>query len=374
MVKEKIMTVSMTLEQDLHCLSCLEQLGEFENALNGYRTVLGEVPGNEIATFRYKRLLRDLRSDEVKQFHLVWQVDSVNGGQWEVDWIRQLLAGLAPQEVIDGEHNVFIDGSIIVDHTLSPQKNEYYFEMLKRGHRFAIIHLSDEQYKDDWSAYEYANCIVRQYWSPLIADRRNILAMPLGCKNGFVVNNCKPAGERRFVWSFIGAVNRSSRPAMISAMRSLPGGFEHTTGLGNVDPGTLDQSIVLKPWMSIVEYAALLEDTIFSPCPIGMQNLDSFRVCESLEAGCIPIVERRPNHDYFSHLYGSHPMVTVDCWDQVPMIIAALMNDPVALEAKRMQCKNWWSTHRKEVIQRVENHILNHFKGRLQCHYLPAKA
>ena len=359
---------STTLEEDLHCLECLEQLGEFDNAIKGYRVVLGEVPDHQIALFRYSRMLRDLRQDDVEQFHLVWQVDSVNGKQWEVDWIRRMFAGLAPQEVVDGEHKLFLDGAIIVDHTLTHQKARYYFEMLKRGHRFAIIHLSDEQYQDDCLAYQFANCVIRQYWSSHTADSRNILAMPLGFVSGFTITRRKPADERRFNWSFIGAINRSSRPAMIAAMRTVPSGFEHTTGYGNKALDTLDQSISIKPWMNIQDYAAVLEESIFSPCPIGMQNLDSFRVYESLEAGCIPIVERRPNHDYFSCLLGSHPMVTVDNWDQAPAIIASLLNDPYRLETRRRQCEDWWRTYRDQFFERAQCFIRNHCKGRFRKH------
>lgn len=360
------MSGSTTLEWDLRCLNSLEQLGEFDNALNGYRVVLDEVPDHDITTFRYRRLLRDLREDEVSKFHLIWQVDSIHGRQWEVDWIRRIFAGLAPHEVHDGQHKIFMDGAIIVDCSLTPQKAQYYFEMLKRGHRFAIIHLSDEQYQDDWSAYKYANCVIRNYWSPMITDRRNVLALPLGYKSGFVVHSRKPTQERPYVWSFIGAVNRSIRTTMISAMRTVAGGFEHTTGFGNLDPSALDPSIVIKPWMAISEYAAMLGNTIFSPCPIGMQNLDSFRVCESLEAGCIPIVERRNNHDYFTHLFGRHPMITIDNWEQAPAIIAALISAPVAMEARRKQCEQWWDTYRDGIVQRVKDHITDNFKGRLR--------
>lgn len=357
-----------SLEHDLLCLNCLEQLGEFDNALNGYRTVLSETPECHQAEFRYRRLLRDLRTDNSQKFTLIWQVEVVKGEQWEVDWVRQFCAGLSPQEVIDGEHKVFLDNAIIVDHSLTPEKALYYFEMLQRGHRFALIHLSDEVYKDDCSAYDYANCVIRQYWSHHNVDRRNILTIPLGCKKGFSVPHKKTAGERQYSWSFIGAVNRSHRPAMITAMREVPGGFEHTTDSGNIDPTVLDSSIVYRPWLSIGEYASILSDTVFSACPIGMQNFDSFRVCESLEAGCIPIVERRANFDYFTYLFGAHPMISVEEWSQAPAIIAALTSVPSALEARRIQCHDWWCNYRHEIVQKIANHVMTHFQGRFRQH------
>jgi len=118
--------------------------------------------------------------------------------------------------------------------------------------------------------------------------------------------------------------------------------------------------------MNILEYAAILEESVFSPCPIGMQNLDSFRVYESLEAGCIPIVERRPNHDYFACLFGSHPMITIDNWNQAPAIIADLLHDAHVLEARRKQCEAWWITYRDHFFQQAQKFILAHFKGRFK--------
>jgi hypothetical protein len=352
------------LAKDLHCLNCLEQLGEFDNALNGYRTLLSEVPDNYTTILRYHRLLRDLRSDEPDRFNLIWQVDSIAGGQWEIDWVRQLCSGLNLHEIVDGNHALVLDNAIVVDCALTPEKSAYYFEMLKRGYRFAIIHLSDEQYQDDWSAYDYANCVIRQYWSPQVTNQRNILALPVGFKNGFMVPCHKPASARRYSWSFTGSINRSTRPAMIAAMRSIPGGFEHTTGFGNTSLEALDSSIVIKPWLSITDYAAILGESIFSPCPIGMQNFDSFRVCESLEAGCIPIVERRSNFDYFSCLFGKHPMIALESWAEAPALVSSLLNNPAALEDKRHECETWWRNYRAEIVQTIKDHVTTHFKGR----------
>jgi hypothetical protein len=93
---------------------------------------------------------------------------------------------------------------------------------------------------------------------------------------------------------------------MLSAMSSVEGGHVHGTSALNPRSLTPEQREAADAPLNIEDYAQLLSETIFAPCPAGWENLDSFRVCEALEAGCIPIVERRPFYDYFRHLFGDH--------------------------------------------------------------------
>ena len=83
--------------------------------------------------------------------------------------------------------------------------------------------------------------------------------------------------------------------------------------------------------LSTVNYRQLMLDTIFIPCPTGWWNLDSFRVYEALECGCIPIVEKQPL-DYFRKFFPDHPFIAVDSWDQAPQQIKLLMDNPAELE------------------------------------------
>jgi hypothetical protein len=105
----------------------------------------------------------------------------------------------------------------------------------------------------------------------------------------------------------------------------------------------------------------LLSETIFAPCPAGAENLDSFRVCEALEAGCIPIVERRPFYDYFRHLLGDHPMLTVTDWSEAPGLIAGLRKDRGALDRRRLACARWWQDYKTSLVVTVRDRIRQSF-------------
>ena len=339
-----------------------EQLGLYSRALEEFRKALDAQPQNLTAANRYFRLLRDMRPEAPEQLKLIWQIDP-GGGSWESEWVRFLLSGLDHAEIVDGRHRELHDGAIIVDSHISPQRRPYYFEMLQRGNRFALIHLSDEHYADDASVYNCANLVLRNYWSRAHASDRCVVGIPLGVMNGFKVEMSPSTFERRYVWSFAGNTQKHSRVEMLAAMSNVEGGHVHATSAINPRSLTPEQRAAADAPLSIEDYAQLLSDTIFAPCPAGWENLDSFRVCEALEAGCIPIVERRPFYDYFRHLFGEHPMLTVTNWNDAPALIASLRKDPGALERRRLACARWWHDYKASLVVTIRDRIRQSFSA-----------
>jgi hypothetical protein len=335
----------------------LEQLGSFSAALEGYTRALEAAPDLLIAAVRYFRLRRDLRRDTPSELRIVWQIDP--RAHWEADWVRYLLSGLNAAEIVDGQHASFHDGSIVIDNRIGPKKTGYYFELLKRGCRFGLFHLSDERFYDDCGAYDFANFVLRNYWSRASTSDKRVLAVPLGMMNGFRIETQKAASERRHVWAFAGNAQKSTRRAMRAAMSTIEGGFFHATY--GTDTPTVGASAAsdLKTPLEITEYARLMSDAIFAPCPAGWENLDSFRVCEAFEAGCIPIVEARPSYDYFQLLMPGNPALKVESWSDAPRLIQPLLADNEALNEKQMTCARWWQAYKPSLVQRVRRHALS---------------
>jgi hypothetical protein len=333
----------------------LEQLGQFSAALEHYKKAHQARPDMVGAATRYLRLLRDMRPDAVARIKLVWQMNP--NENWETEWVRYLLSSLNCVEIIDKGHQEFHDGSIVVDNRIGPERRAYYFEMLQRGHRFALFHLSDEHYSDDTTVYQFANLVLRNYWSRAHASVPSVMGIPLGLMNGFRVGNRKPASERPHLWCFAGNLYKRSRAAMMAAMSDVEGGYVHRTNSPNPAIAATGEGAGPEAPLPIGDYAKLMSDSIFAPCPAGWENLDSFRVCEALEAGCIPIVERRPFFDYFRHLFGEHPMLTVTDWSEAPQMIDGLRNNAAALEAKRAACADWWQMYKQSLVVRVHDTV-----------------
>jgi len=335
----------------------LEQQGFLEHALGAYRHILARHPHDAEMAFRSKALERRMKPGNHSDITVIWQVDP--NGMWEREWVRQLLSGLTIHEVVDGRLQTGRDCAIIVDNHISRAKLSYYARQFDLGYRFGIIHLSDELYVDDCACYHYANFVIRNYWSSHHAHDRRVLAVPLGVNNGYAPLRLSTA-ERPYVWSFLGAINKSSRLRMMEVMGTVPDGYSHAVeGVPspfNVRPYQHDSRKLL----AITEYAEVMSRTLFAPCPAGWRNLDSFRVYEALEAGCIPIVESRSHFDYFCHLLGAHPMPSVSDWAEAPALIAGLMRNPQRLDALRRSCESWWQHYRASLADEVSAHVRNY--------------
>lgn len=147
------------------------------------------------------------------------------------------------------------------------------------------------------------------------------------------------------MWSFAGDNKKFSRAEMLGEMGKLAGGHTHlSSGFGSADALPTDT------------YRALLDETVFVPAPGGWSNLETFRVYEALEAGCIPIVEKRPSFDYFTTLLGAHPMPTVESWAQAVGLVNQ-MQQSGKIEHVRIVCMDWWSDHKSKLIDSVTGFV-----------------
>lgn len=277
-----------------------------------------------------------------QEIPLVWQVDRTKF--WEEDCLRDILQGIELINIDDGQYEKFIDKSIVVFSSYHNTEGcvEYFKEMHRRGYTFGIINLSDERGLGPSTFYPHAAFVFRNYWRSDFNDQENVITFPLGYGPGFWEGGKKEPGKaccREYIWSFSGMVrNRPTREAMINNMKEVSNYFFLETN----DWGRKDQKS-----LTVSECRELMLKTIFVPCPGGWANMDSFRVYESLECGCIPIVEKFP-HDYFRSFFPNHPFVAIDSWEEAPDLIQAYLADPEVLEKKRIECYVWWNEYRQK--------------------------
>jgi hypothetical protein len=105
-----------------------------------------------------------------------------------------------------------------------------------------------------------------------------------------------------------------------------------------------------------------MDDTVVAPCPAGWSNLETFRVYEALEAGCIPIVENRPGFDYFTRLLGPHPMPTVATWGDAATLVKRLKAED-GLEPLRQTCAAWWAQYKHALTTEVGAFVTDTLKA-----------
>jgi hypothetical protein len=276
-----------------------------------------------------------LHAESKPKINLIWQCDRAR--ILEPDWILELLSDFDVNEVCDGNFEVYMDNSIIV----TGKSSEYFSKLKSMDYKFGVIHISDEVYACPTDFYEHALFVFRNYWHKKFTKEKKVSFLALGYKQGFWKScsntDIKPSSEREYTWSFAGQIaSHPTRVQMIANMQIIPNYYFHQTfDFWDVNA------------LRVSDYRDVLLKSIFVPCPTGYWNLDSFRVYEALECGCIPIVEKTPLN-YFELFFGEVPFPCVSSWDEAQGLISALLNYPDEMEQIRKNCYAWWLNYKKE--------------------------
>lgn len=307
--------------------------GLFEKAGEQVMAVLKEQPGNADAIRLLRLIERRLWPKPNAAPLLVWQFRPTES--WEYDWLNLLLGDTVAGEKVDNSWSLLAPSMIVVDNRLVPEKTPYYQRAFENGCKVILVHLSDEAFNDDCGAYKYCEAVIRNYRSDVKAENARMFFLPLGYKTGFArAATPKPAGMRKHLWSFAGDPNKLSRSEMLNTLATVDGGAWHlTSGFNAAD------------CLSTADYRALMDDSVMIPCPGGWSNLETFRVYEALEAGCIPFVEKRKGYDYYRALLGPHPLPTISTWAEGAALLRKL-RDAGELPALQQTCAAWWADYK----------------------------
>ena len=85
--------------------------------------------------------------------------------------------------------------------------------------------------------------------------------------------------------------------------------------------------------------------------PMGNVSLETGRPYAALEAGAIPILERRPLMDVHRRLLGKHPLPTFPTWKKAAGFVEAMWSDKAALDQLQQECLTWWTSYKKELAE-----------------------
>lgn len=282
---------------------------------------------------------------------LIWQTNPT----WQSDWIHEILNGINLNDIEDYNFKVFKNNSIIIIEPGKDSQNNIYLNKLNNlKYKFGVIVLGDEKYTASDDYLEIAQFVFRNYWHKKFANHKNVVCFPVGYRNNFWQDKDKFTTEltqsRKYIWSFAGQITQKpTRLSMIQNLKKLSSKdyFIHETHSFGDSKG-----------LSITEYRDLMLQTVFIPAPTGWWNLDTIRIYEALEAGCIPIVEKQPL-DYFTNFLGSNPFITINTWDQAPKIMEQLLNNQELLKQRQKTCTTWWQTYKQNLNQHLVKIVKN---------------
>jgi hypothetical protein len=279
--------------------------------------------------------------------NLIWTQDPET--LVETGWIRWLLGGLDFTEYVAPELDLFKENALYIissnRHPLSRLPTRFV-EGLGSVERKGLFQISDESYSGGYDIYANFDFVLRNYYSSIF-KHPGIMLLPLG-PTKYDPNRppIESAIEREFLWSFAGT-RTAARMEMYRAFK-------------NIEPSDChfyDSRKHQKPPLDGNAFLTLLSRTIFCPCPMGNVMLETFRLYECLEMGCIPILEHRRWMPYYDRLMPDHPLPTFSSWRKARQFVEAVASDQSRLIAYQQEVVEWWRKYKLQLRKGVTSFV-----------------
>jgi hypothetical protein len=280
--------------------------------------------------------------------NLIWQTQKGDYTTFEYEYLTEILFAEIPHtKIFDyGSLDTVLDNSVIIysnnQNEISSEFQEYLDKFVNLGYKFYLFHLSNENFSHNCEYYKKANHVFRNYFNDNV-NQSNVTFVPLGFKSGFYNSkkNLNDCNEKHINITFIGQP-KSDRFELLDVMETIENNFIHTTQNWNCVTS-------FSPEKSIEIY----KKTKYAPCPMGFVHPDSFRICEVLEWGVIPIIKKYEGKDYFQNIFPDHPFPVVDEWSQVDEIIKDKNYCKVSEKTY-----NYYSEYMKSLQEKIKKIVL----------------
>ena len=275
--------------------------------------------------------------------------------QFESAWLQTLLGSVQHVQV-GAPQGAVRPGAVLVETGLSrlerhpdPLQVEQTLALrrqrvqwLSAAGRFGVIHLSDEEGFDGDELYPLlpqGTVVWRNFPYP---RHQGVRVFPIGPRAEFLEPALnaparRPASSRPFPWAFMGTLWASGSRTRAASLflRALPQGFFHG-GRG------------FAQGLPLADYRHHLLQSAFALCPEGDRHLDTFRLYESLQAGCIPVlVDQR---SMAQPLLGPSAALPVfERWEQALAWVQQLLQQPALLDNTQAAISAWWQWRRQSL-------------------------
>lgn len=279
----------------------------------------------------------------------VWHLGK---NSWDTALPTFVLSGVKHCEIL-GIENLHLDGTLPVGVILIPGRHstKTYGEVNACAARFARVVFciyADEEGVYDSTELEHPDSAIWWMMPPYgrqLVDRALPTGWPLQAP-GLIAQAGHP--PRIYDWSFYGQVTHVRRRQCAEVMRTMRNGkLLETAGFTQGVPHD--------------EYYRIMVQSKFVICPSGPCTVDSFRICEALEAGCIPIADDctpDPNFPsgYWNYVFEetklSFPVVRD--WAKLPQVIDEWLYN---WESNAEDCAMWWRAKKSSWIDKMKSDV-----------------
>lgn len=207
---------------------------------------------------------------------------------------------------------------------------------LSKLNKCVVIITSDEENNFPIDKLRHKNMKVFATYPTV--QMENVGWLPIGYPpQAEILNELNNPYLNRYIdWTFAGQVNHKSREEMVENVKDVPNGQLHISG-------------GFAQGLNHIGYYSLLKSSKIVLCPDGNISPDSFRLYESLEAGCIPIVE---SPYFWERMFKTVPFPIVDdnlTWKQaIEMVL-------IDYNFFKVNVDKWWKTTKESILLELRN-------------------
>lgn len=232
---------------------------------------------------------------------------------------------------------------IIVISTLQRSPAPEVLRFVKSLSHPIILLLSDEKLRHATSRYGRKVTIFRNYFRPGWSLQRVLTIPLLPLHMAFVTARGNVRGvERTFDWVFVGQ-EKNDRAKMAKIFESPQSFLQLTSRFNDVTGGMRPEAL-----------ADLYAQSTFVLCPHGNVNPDTFRIMEALYCGSIPVVVTFQGIDYYRLIFGNHPFVIANSWEEARALCEKLRGSPTALSQRQTIVEEWFAMFMENLVGDLE--------------------
>lgn len=297
-------------------------------------------------------------NNSLRDVHLVASPDTLHSALETWFFQNELLGGIP--YTLDTELGALTDSVIIYIGLHQPVSVQLIQSLRQRGNKFVFLHMGDELGNHDCSIYDYCDLIIRNYLHAHIFENERFRGKLIWIPNGFRTgvgprepSVIKLARNRRWLSCFLGWLDNSKS---YNNERQL---FKQAA-LKCSENLFLNESAGWAGGYNIGLYSAVMENSIFTPCPAG-NCPDSIRLYDAMELGGIPICL---NHLFIndSRTMIGPPFPILDCWDDLPDFLSGMRNeyarDPLVFDNLQAATIQWWQHVKRKIASHIEERLM----------------
>ena len=279
-------------------------------------------------------------ADELRPFTnnpiTIYHLDDSEPDFYEKEWLNEIFPKHRYEPLPKSFQEIKKDCWLFIQRNYDSKWTHFLNSLSIQNIQFNVLHLSDEfhtnsEYAGDISFYSNPNCkkVIRNYWRADVPNLPNILTIPLGYHHKGTGAD-RTFQDRNLIWSFHGN-NWFNREAHLDNLQNLvPHSCHFVTEWNSPNMTKKDK------------YISDLSKSKFCPILRG-NNVETFRLYEALEVGCIPIYIRQPDDDLFWKMISDNLSIAeIHTWNGGALFIQDLLNNPDKAEQYRTTLYNKW--------------------------------